>query len=321
MKILANDGISPSGKEALEKAGFTVVTDNVPQDDLENAINNEGYVGLLVRSATKVRQPLIDACPGLKLIGRGGVGMDNIDVDYARSKGLEVINTPASSSLSVAELVMAQAFAFSRFLHKSYAEMPVKGADEFKALKKAYAKGSELRGKTLGIIGMGRIGTALATYALGCGMKVIFHTRNCDNLDVKLHIVGHGEVVVNLKNSSKEEVVANADFLSLNVPAQADGSAVIGAAELKTMKSNAVIINAARGGSVDEAVLIEALDNNVIKGAILDVFVNEPTPNPALLNHAKIATTPHIGAATAEAQDRIGLELAEKICSYFQVEV
>lgn len=311
MKILANDGISPAGEAAVKKFGFEISTEFVAQDDLINTINEQGYSALLVRSATKVRKDLIDACPNLKLIGRGGVGMDNIDVEYARSKGIDVVNTPASSSLSVAELVMAQAFAFSRFLHKSYAEMPNNGAEKFKDLKKAYAKGVELRGQTLGIIGMGRIGQALATYALGCGMDVVFHDRSNKSIALSWNIKSYGDVNVTLQASTLDEVLAKADYLSLHVPAQADGKAILTSEAFNKMKNNAVVINTARGNSINEKDLLTALDAGTIKGAILDVFENEPTPNSALLKHAKIACTPHIGAATVEAQERIGLELAD----------
>ena len=182
MKVLANDGIAESGKIALEKEGFTVVTAKVEQENLIDAINQECYEVLLDRSATKVREDIIDACPGLKMIGRGGVGMDNIDVDYARSKGIEVFNTPAASSESVAELVMAHLFGTVRFLYDSNRQMPVKGASDFKTLKKAYAGGIEVRGKTIGIIGFGRIGKALAKYAIGCGMDVLICDRKVGSL-------------------------------------------------------------------------------------------------------------------------------------------
>jgi D-3-phosphoglycerate dehydrogenase len=311
MKILANDGISPAGEAAVKNYGFEISTEFVAQDQLIDTINKEGYSALLVRSATKVRKDIIDNCPGLKLIGRGGVGMDNIDVEYARSKGIHVVNTPASSSLSVAEMVMAQAFAFSRFLHKSYADMPSKGASEFKALKKAYAKGTELRGKTMGIIGMGRIGQALASYALGCGMDVVFYDRSRSSAEITLNIANHGDVTVSLNKSDLNTVLSSSDYLSLHVPAQANGNAILGESEFAQMKNSAILINTARGNSIDANALVNALDSNSLRGAIMDVFENEPTPNPALLVHPKIATTPHTGAATLEAQERIGLELAD----------
>ncbi len=312
MNILANDGISPSGAAALTAAGHTLHTDFVDADRLEAFIHEHAIDGVLVRSATKIRQPLIDACPSLKFIGRGGVGMDNIDVEYARGKGLTVFNTPAASSQSVAELVMGHLFSCARFLADSNRQMPGRGAEEFKTLKKAYGKGRELRGKTLGIVGFGRIGRSLASYALGCGMNVIAHDPFVDHGKVEL-TVGGQTLTVDCPLHSLEDVLANADMVSIHVPAQADGSAVIGEAQLRAMKPHAILVNAARGGSVDEDALMAALDAGEIAGAGLDVFVGEPAPRADLLAHPKVALTPHIGAATGEAQDRIGLELAAQI--------
>lgn len=314
MKVLANDGIAASGKIELENAGFTVVTETVPQDHLAETINSENYEVLLVRSATKVRKDLIDACPGLKMIGRGGVGMDNIDVDYARSKGINVFNTPASSSQSVAELVMGHLFGAVRFLYDANREMPKNGEDEFKLLKKKYAKGIELRGKTLGIMGFGRIGQALAGYALGCGINVMAFDRNEGPFSVEMNIGGK-TVSVELNNNSKEEVLKNSDFISVHIPAV--DKAIIGQEELDLMKKGSILINAARGGTVNEADLIKALDSGKLAHAALDVFENEPNPDAALLNHPKISLSPHIGAATEEAQDRIGTELAENIINFY----
>jgi len=312
MKILANDGIAAAGKDQLEASGFTVITDTVPQEDLINVINAEGYVALLVRSATTVRQDLIDACPGLKIIGRGGVGMDNIDVEYARSKGISVINTPAASSQSVAEMVTAQLFSISRFLYDSDRNMPTKGTSEFKVLKKKYGKGVELRGKTLGVIGIGRIGQNTAKYALGCGMNVIAFDPYIDA--VTIHVDVAGTVVdVDIKTTSFDDLLANADFITLHVPMRADGNALISTAEFAKMKDGVRIVNAARGGVIDEDALIAALDSGKVAAAALDVYVGEPSPRADVLAHEKIAHTPHIGAATGEAQDRIGTELADKI--------
>lgn len=313
MKILANDGISPSGKNKLEANGFTVVTTNVPQDQLADAINNEGYVGLLVRSATTARKELIDACPGLRFIGRGGVGMDNIDVEYARSKGINVFNTPASSSLSVAELVIAQLFDLVRMVYDSNRRMPVEGLTEFKALKKKYGKGAELRGKTLGVIGFGRIGRAVASYALGCGMKVIVHDRSPKGKPVQLTIEGHGTLEIDVPYLTLDEVLNQSDLITLHVPKQEGGSAVLGAAELAQCKPGVFLVNTARGGSIDEDALLAALESGQVAAAALDVFENEPTPREDLLKHPRLSLTPHIGAATVEAQNRIGEELADNI--------
>ncbi|MBW6482448.1 MAG: D-2-hydroxyacid dehydrogenase [Vicingaceae bacterium] len=312
MKILANDGIAPIGKQQLEAVGFTVVTETVPQHELIKTINNENYVALLVRSATTVRKDLIDACPNLKLIGRGGVGMDNIDVAYAKEKGLYVINTPASSSQSVAELVMAHLFGAVRFVYDANRQMPTNGATGFNTLKKKYAKGIELRGKTLGIIGFGRIGQVTASYALGCGMNVIFTDPFAEKATVNVK-VGNQQVAIELSSISKDELLQNADFISLHVP-KLDQPA-IGNEEFAKMKDGVIIINAARGGVIDENALIAHLNSGKVAHAALDVFENEPTPSEDLLKHPKISLTPHIGAATLEAQDRIGEELAVQIIS------
>jgi D-3-phosphoglycerate dehydrogenase len=313
MKILANDGISQSGIDDLTAAGFEVLTTTVAQEQLENFINTENIVALLVRSATTVRQDLIDACPGLKIIGRGGVGMDNIDVSYAREKGLSVINTPAASSESVAELVFAHLFSGVRFLYDSNRNMPLDGEKKFKNLKKAYAKGTELRGKTLGVIGFGRIGQATAKMALGLGMKVIAFDPFMEKTTISLAFFDGQTIDFEIKTVSKETVLKESDFITLHVPAQKDF--VIGEAELNMMKEGAALINAARGGVVNEVALVAALDSNKLSFAGLDTFENEPTPAVQILMNSKISLTPHIGAATNQAQDRIGSELASQIIS------
>ena len=318
MKILANDGISNEGKKALENAGYTVITEKVNQEDLATKINEENYEIVLVRSATTVRKEVIDVCPGLKLIGRGGVGMDNIDVNYAREKGLKVINTPASSSQSVAELVMGQLFSISRFLHDSFKNM---GDGDFNTLKKNYAKGIELRGKTLGIIGFGRIGQSLATYALGIGMNVKALELNAKDVELSLaEIPGYGIPKVKIQvESDWTKVIPECDFISVHVPKQPNGDAVIGDKEFEMMKNGVRLVNAARGGVIDETALLKVLETGKVSYVALDVFENEPTPNKSLLNHPKIAVTPHIGAATLEAQDRIGIELANQIIDTFGI--
>ena len=311
IKILANDGISQAGIEALTEKGFDVVTEKVAQEDLINAINTENYEVLLVRSATNVRKDLIDACPHLKIVGRGGVGMDNIDVDYAREKGLKVINTPASSSASVAELVFAHLYGGVRFLHDSNRNMPLEGESNFKGLKKAYAKGIELRGKTIGIIGFGRIGQEVAKIALGVGMRVIAADKFMETATVQVALFDGQTVDVDIKIQSQESLLAESDFVSLHVPAQKDY--VIGANEFNQMKDGAAIVNAARGGVIDEVALLKALDSGKLSFAGLDTFEEEPKPAMQVLMHSKVSITPHIGAATGEAQDRIGEELAQQI--------
>lgn len=313
MKVLANDGISKSGIKALEKGGFEVITTKVAQEQVANFINTHDVKVLLVRSATKVRKDIIDACPGLKIIGRGGVGMDNIDVAYAREKGLHVINTPASSSESVAELVFAHLFTGVRFLHDANRNMPLDGDTNFDGLKKAYANGIELRGKTIGIIGFGRIGQAVAKMALGLGMKVIAADKYVSEAVIRVDFYNGQFINVEIVTESLEDVIKHSDFITLHVPAQ-EGY-VIDKEEFQLMKDNVGIVNCARGGVINEVALIEALDEGKVLFAGLDVFENEPNPEIQILMHSKISLTPHIGAATMEAQDRIGTELAEQIIS------
>ncbi|GFZ85506.1 3-phosphoglycerate dehydrogenase [Aquaticitalea lipolytica] len=318
MKVLANDGISKSGIEALEKAGFQVITTTVAQEQLENYINQNHIDVLLVRSATTVRQNLIDACPSIKIIGRGGVGMDNIDVEYARSKGIHVINTPAASSQSVAELVFAHLFGGVRFLHDSNRNMPLDGDTQFNALKKNYAKGMELRGKTLGIIGFGKIGREVAKIALGVGMKVIASDKFVGKADIKVEFYNGQFINVEIETQPMKEILQHADFITLHVPAQKEY--VISEKHFDLMKNGVGIVNAARGGVIDEVALIKAIESGKVAFAGLDTFEEEPTPAIPVLMNGKISLTPHIGAATNEAQDRIGTELASQIISLLKTE-
>ncbi|GAA3581381.1 D-2-hydroxyacid dehydrogenase [Snuella lapsa] len=313
MKVLANDGISNSGIEALEKGGFEVITTTVAQEQLINYINEKEISVLLVRSATTVRKDLIDACPSLKIIGRGGVGMDNIDVEYAREKGLKVINTPAASSHSVAELVFGHFYGLARFLHNSNRDMPLEGDSNFKGLKKAYAKGTELKGKTLGVLGFGRIGQATAKVALGAGMKVVAFDPFLEKANLELSFFDGQKVSFEIETVSKEEVLKQADFITLHVPAQKEY--VIDEAEFNIMKDGVILANAARGGVINEVALVKAIENGKVARAALDVFENEPKPEIQLLMNPSLSLTPHTGAATNEAQDRIGTELAEQIIS------
>lgn len=311
MKILANDGISQSGKDALEKHGFEVITTKVAQNQLENYINQHNIDAILVRSATQVRQELIDDCPSLKLIGRGGVGVDNIDVEYAIDNGLHVINTPAASSSSVAELVFAHLFGMVRFLHSSNREMPLEGDMRFKELKKAYSAGIELRGKTLGIIGFGRIGQEVAKIAIGLGMNVLATDQEVESAAITLEFFNGQKSIFTISTIDIDDVFEESDFITLHTPAQEDY--VITSSEIEKMKDGVGIINTARGGILNEVDLAKALDSGKVLYAGLDVYETEPQPAVQLLMNTKISLTPHIGAATLEAQDRIGLELAEQI--------
>ena len=316
-KVLVNDGISQAGVDALTAKGFNVVTEKVNQEDLITTINSENYEVLLVRSATTVRKDMIDACPNLKIIGRCGVGMDNIDVEYAGEKGINVINTPAASSSSVAELVFAHLFGMVRFLFDSNRQMPLSGDSDFKGLKKSYAGGRELVGKTLGIIGFGRIGKEVAKRAIGLGMNVMAHDKFVEEANITLEFFNGDKKSFTIETESIEEVLKNSDFITLHIPKIGD-KAVIGAEEIGMMKTGAGIINAARGGVVDETALMFALDKKKLAYAGLDVFDNEPNPSIHICMHNAISLTPHIGAATLEAQDRIGTELADQIATHFR---
>lgn len=308
IKILVNDGIEAEGKLLLEQAGFQVDTDKVPQAELPNVLPN--YDVIIVRSATQVRKDLIDVCPNLKVIARGGVGTDNIDVDYARSKGIEIVTTPAASSQSVAELALAHLFNLARFVHCANREM---ATGDFKKLKNAYSEGIQLQGKTMGIVGFGRIGQALARMALAMGMKVMPSDPFINEIDINLNL--ETPVSVRLKTYSLEEVLQNADIISLHTPSV--GKALISTDEIATMKDGAILLNCARGGVIDEEALLVALNSGKLGGAGLDTFVGEPNPRAELLNHPRVSVSPHIGASTKEAQSNIGRELAEKITAYF----
>ena len=311
MKILANDGISQNGMDALEAAGFEVLNIKVAQNQLESYINTNGIDAVLVRSATEIRQELLEACPSIKLIGRGGVGMDNIDVQFAEDQGIHVINTPEASSIAVAELVFAHLFGLARFLHQANREMPLEGDTRFNDLKKMYAEGIELRGKTLGIIGFGRIGQETAKIALGMGMKVIATDIFIQNATISLNFFDGQKVNFNIDTVSKEAVFKEADFISIHTPSTENY--LIDQNEIQQMKPGVGIINTARGGILNEVALVNAIEEGKVLFAGLDVFEKEPTPEMQLLMNPELSLTPHIGAATKEAQDRIGSELANQI--------
>lgn len=316
IRILANDGIADDGKSLLEEAGFEVVTDKVAQEDLVKELPN--FDVIIVRSATKVRKDLIDQCPNLKVIARAGVGLDNIDHEHATSKGVKVINTPAASSQAVAELVFTHFFNLARFVHRSNRELTAVDSD-FNKLKKAYGEGIQLRGKSLAIIGFGRIGREVARIGLALGMEILPVDLMIDEADLEIDLYAAKAVKVKVKveTVSMEEALAKADFLTFHVPSVK--GALLGKAEIAKMKKGVIVVNTARGGVIDEEALLEALDSGQIAGAGIDVYNNEPNPDRRLLSHPSASVTPHIGAATLEAQQNIGLELADQIIDFFGV--
>ena len=314
IRILANDGIEASGKKLLEAAGYEVDTNKIPQEELATALKN--YDAILVRSATKVRQDLIDACPNIKLIGRGGVGLDNIDVAYAQSKGVAVVYTPAASSRSVAELVIAKTLAGARFLHQAYRDMPTNGVAQFNDLKKAYSAGFELKGRTMGIVGMGRIGQEVARMAFGLGMNVISFKRNGEATVLPIEIAGQ-TITAKIPCVSMDELLANSDVLTINTTGKKGDAPIMTATEFAKLKKGAMVVNCARGNVWVEADLLAALESGQVGFAGVDVFEKEPTENAALLAHPRVGATPHIGGSTKEAQERIGSELANQIIEFF----
>ncbi len=317
MKILANDGISENGINKLESNNFIVINSKIEQEDLIDFINENNIEVLLVRSATKARKILIDKCPNLKIIGRGGVGMDNIDVEYAKNKGIHVINTPTASSLSVAELVFSHFFNLARYIHNSNRNMPLEGEKKFKFLKKTYSKGTELSGKTLGIIGFGRIGQEVAKIGLGIGMKIIVYDKFINESDINLTFFDNQTINFKIKTKSLKNVLSQSDFITFHIP-KTNNKALIGKKELEIMKDGVCIVNTARGGIIDENELIKALEKGKVRSAGLDVFQNEPNPNIKVLMNDKISLSPHIGGSTIEAQNRIGMELANQIINFYK---
>jgi len=312
MKVLANDGISRTGELALKEAGFDVLPNRVAQDHVINFINENNVDILLVRSATKVRQEMIDACPSLKIIGRGGIGMDNIDVDYAKSKGIKVINTPNASSKSVAELVFGHFFALARFLHESNRLMPLEGETHFEAMKKSFSKAYELSGKTLGVIGFGSIGQEVVKMGIALGMKVKVLTRNPKTKTLTLDFFD-GQTL-NFEITSTNDMDAflkDTDFISINTPKT--NEYIIDTPQFEKMKDGVYIVNTARGGVINEVALIDFIESEKVAGAALDVFENEPTPELPLLMNPALSLSPHVGGNTVDAQEKIGAELAEQI--------
>lgn len=298
-KILVADGMDRNAAKELTNMGHELVVEHLDVPELKKELGD--YDVIIVRSATKVRKEVIDAVAGsnLKLIIRAGVGLDNIDVSYAREKGIAVENTPKASSASVAELTIAHMFSLARFLYISNVTMR-----DGMWYKKAY-KGIELSGKTLGLIGFGRIAVEVAKRASVLGMKVIYTDIIAKD--------GYDE----FSCVSKEELIKTSDFISLHIPFIKEVGPVLSENEFNMMKDGVYIVNCARGGVVDEEALIKALDSGKVAGAAIDVFEEEPTKNKKLFTHEKVSLTPHIGASTKEAQARIGLEIIDKVKEYF----
>ncbi|MDQ1857143.1 D-2-hydroxyacid dehydrogenase [Chryseobacterium sp. WLY505] len=312
MKVLANDGISKAGENTLKEAGIEILDNRVAQDHVINFINDNNVDVLLVRSATKVRQDLIDACPGLKVIGRGGIGMDNIDVEYAKSKGIKVINTPTASSKSVAELVFGHFISLARFLHESNRLMPLEGETHFNAMKKSFSNAYELSGKTLGVIGFGSIGQEVIKIGIALGMNVTVLTRSPKTEVLTLNFFNGQSVNFEITSTNDMDAfLKDADFISINTPKT--NEYIIDTPQFEKMKDGVYIVNTARGGVINEVTLIDFIESGKVAGAALDVFENEPNPELPLLMNPALSLSPHVGGNTVDAQEKIGIELAEQI--------
>lgn len=312
MKVLANDGLSESGINALTSAGIEFVEAKVSQEHLADFINENQIDVLLVRSATQVPQELIDECPSLKIIGRGGVGMDNIDVEYAIEQGLFVINTPNASSRSVAEIVFAHFFSLARYLHESNRLMPLEGDTHFNAIKKSFSKAIELEGKTLGVIGFGGIGKEVVKMGISLGMKVKVLTRKPKTETISLEFFDGQKVNFEVTSTNNfDEFLNDTDFISINTPKT--NEYIIDTPQFEKMKDGVFIVNTARGGVINEVALIDYIESGKVAGAALDVFENEPTPELQLLMNPNLSLSPHLGGNTLDAQEKIGAELAMQI--------
>jgi D-3-phosphoglycerate dehydrogenase / 2-oxoglutarate reductase len=312
MRVLANDGISKAGEQALKNAGIEVLEQRVAQEHVISFINENNVDVLLVRSATKVRQDLIDACPGLKIIGRGGIGMDNIDVEYAIEKGKYVINTPTASSKSVAELVFGHFFSLARFLHESNRLMPLEGETHFNAMKKSFANAYELSGKNLGVIGFGSIGQEVLKIGISLGMNVNVLTRKPKTKTLTLEFFDGRSLNFEITSTNDMDAfLKDADFISINTP-KTNGY-IIDTPQFEKMKDGVYIVNTARGGVMNEVALIDFIESEKVAGAALDVFEKEPSPEVLLLMNPALSLSPHIGGNTVDAQEKIGVELAEQI--------
>ncbi len=311
MIVLANDGISEKGIQLLKEADITVLDARVSAEHLSNFINENNVDVLLVRSATQVRKNLIDECPNLKIIGRGGVGMDNIDVDYAIDKGIYIINTPKASCKSVAELVFAHFFSLARFLHESNRLMPLEGETKFNTLKKSFNNATELSGKTLGVIGMGNIGLEVIKIGISLGMSIVAYNRTPKTENVKISFFDGQSLHFEIKSVNLDEVLKKSDFISINI--SNTEKYFIDNEQIAMMKEGVFIANTARGGVLNEVALIDAIERGKVAGAALDVFENEPNPEIEILMNPALSLSPHIGGNTLEAQNRIAEELAEQI--------
>lgn len=305
-RILINDGLEASGQKALIEAGFSISTDKIPQEDLSNKLKD--FDGVIIRSASKITKDQLENNLHLKFVARAGVGLDNVDVEFAKSNKISVINTPGASSRSVAELAMSQLLCVTRSLQLTNREQ--KDDASFNRLKKSLSSSTEIKNKNLVLLGFGRIGSELARMAIGLEMNVFVVDPFIDEAKIKIRL-NQQEIDCNLQLLSLEQALAQADYISLHAPFM--GKPILDKEQFQIIKSGCILINTSRGENINEVALLEAIDSGIIAGAGLDVFQNEPNVSQLLYKHPKISVTPHIAASTQEAQARIAEELVEKI--------
>ena len=300
-KILVSDGLSEDGLALLRTGGEVTVNPKISAEELLAALPE--YHALVVRSRTKVNAKMIEVGKSLKVVGRAGVGVDNIDVAAAVSKGVIVVNSPLAASVSVAEHTLGLMLALARLIPAADASLK-----QGKWEKSAFV-GGELNGKTLGLLGIGRIGAETAKRAAAFGMAVMAYDPYLNAGQIRQR---------GAEPASFDDVMARSDYVSLHLPFTVETKGMLGATQFAKMKKGARLICAARGGVVDEDALRAALDSGQLVGAALDVFTAEPPPPGSIAAHPKVVATPHIGAQTHEAQSRAGLMIAEEVLAALQ---
>lgn len=314
MKLLATDGFSEVGVKLLENANHQVIIKSIAPNQLTNYINSNKIEGLLVKSTTPLSKSIISELDSVKFIGNCERHSNHIDLEAAEQNNIKIFEAEHAWSNSVAELTITHLMSCLRHLKDSNREMPLEGDQNFNALKRSFSGGSELKGKVLGIIGLGKVGKEVAKKAIALGMEVIFFDKRVENADLELNFFDNQSVKFSLKSSSLDEVLSTSDVVSLHIPETK--SYFIGTEELQKMKSTAGIINTSHGKCLDEVALVKSLENNELSFGALDVFEDEPQPPIQLLMNPKLSLSPHIGGATQETQDRIARELSELIISF-----
>ena len=314
MKILVPNSFFEHGIKLLQKADFQVLTTTVALNQLEQFITTNAIDIIITKSPTSITKELIDACPTLKLIGSTEVDKNSMVTSHAKAKGIKIIDTPFAIANSVAELVFAHLFGMVRFLHQANREMPLEGDIRFNDLRKQFSTGTELKGKTLGIIGLGNIGKEVAKIAIGIGMKVIATSSSIKKEVINLSFYNGTSVAFEIETQSLESLLKESDFITIHTPYQ--GAVLIGKQEIELMKTGVGIINTSQGGTLDEIALINAIETEKVKYAALDVYETEPKPEIQLLMNPELSLTPHIGGKTIDSNYKVEKEIINQLVSF-----